>query len=304
MKTLLKLTLAMFVVLFFSTCKKECCQDPTNPECENYDPKYGIPTADFTIRQSLRPYGWPDLEENIAEFSDTIVIGNNGVLFTAKEENAIRYEWTIGEDSRRFYTKEVALRFDDFLQIPDNVRRKIPIKLKVVKKPMSHQNQDDTVHISERSLVFADEFLWSGTFEGYFEHEPNTKRVIIVNSNAIEFKVPPGTFADRPKDSVTLLGYAFYGLVPKNAFFVSNDHVINNNCYPSFYSYKQWKWAVTNQQKIANMSLQNITSGLMSYHANAEFSADGKHSIVVKYTYRSSQTSPEENYIFKGKKIN
>ncbi|MDP2174680.1 MAG: hypothetical protein Q8K70_02090 [Bacteroidota bacterium] len=304
MLKIIKLSLALFVLLFFSKCRKDCCQDPTNPKCENYDPKYGIPTADFTMRQSLRPYGWPDLKENIAEFSDTIVTSNGGVLFTAKEENAIRYEWTIGDDSRRFYTKEVALRFDDFLQIPSNVRKKIPIKLKVVKKPLSHQNQDDTVYSSERFLVFADEFLWSGTFEGYFEHEPNIKRIIIVNSDAIEFKVPPGTFADRPKDSVTLSGHAFYGLIPKDVIFVSNENVLDIYCYPHFYSYKQWKWAVLKEEKLSNRSLQNTTSGLMSYHANAEFSGDGRHSIVVKYTYRSSQTSPEENYIFKGKKIN
>jgi len=293
----------LFVVVFFNACKKKCC-DPKNPDCENYDPNFGIPTADFTMRQSLKPFGWVDLLENIAEFADTIVASNNGVLFTAKEENAIRYEWTIGDDARTFYTKEVALTFNDFLQVPGNVRRKIPVKLKVIKKPMAHQNQNDTVYTSERFLVFAEEFLWSGTFEGFFEHEPTVKRTIIVNSDGIEFKVPPGTFADRPKDSVTLSGYAFYGLIPKDKIFVSNGHVIDNKCYPSFNSYKQWKWAIINSHKISNRSLQNTSGGLMSYHANAEFSPDGKHSIVVKYAYRSSRTSPEEHYIFKGKKIN
>lgn len=303
MLKLIKLTLALFVVLFFNSCRKECCQDPTNPKCENYDPKYGIPTADFTMRQSLRPYGWQDLEENIAEFSDTIVSSNGGVLFAAKEENAIRYEWTIGDDSRRFYTKEVALSFDDFLQIPGNIRRKIPIRLKVVKKPLSHLDQNDTVYTSERFLVFADEFLWSGTFEGYFEHEPKVKRIIIVNSDAVEHWFPAGTFNVLPKDSFKLDAYIFKGLIPKPLIYVSYDYVIVDKCYPSFYSYKQWKWSIKKEERLSNRNLDGLSSGLMSYHANAEFSSDGRHSIVIEYTYRSSRMAPEENYIFKGTKI-
>ena len=112
-------SLVILAILHFyviTGCKHERCNDPSNPNCSNYDPNYGKPSAAFTMRQSMKPFGWQDKEEEIAEFCDTIVACNSGVLFTAKEENALRYEWTIGNDNRILRTREVALRFDDFLK--------------------------------------------------------------------------------------------------------------------------------------------------------------------------------------------
>ena len=49
-----KVALIMLVAtLFFglNSCKDNCipCDDPTNPDCENYDPDYGKPTAQFLV---------------------------------------------------------------------------------------------------------------------------------------------------------------------------------------------------------------------------------------------------------------
>ena len=49
------LSLSLVALLALGSCKKEKpCQDPSNPDCENYDPCYGkkAPSADFIIGQS------------------------------------------------------------------------------------------------------------------------------------------------------------------------------------------------------------------------------------------------------------
>jgi hypothetical protein len=85
MLKIIKLTLALFVVLFFSTCKKECCLDPTNPECENYDPCYGKKTANFGFTFGSQ---WGTEEyflgiKNYVHDKDSIIKNNNRLIFTA-----------------------------------------------------------------------------------------------------------------------------------------------------------------------------------------------------------------------------
>lgn len=55
MKTLKLIIISLLVVFSFYSCKKNCCQDPTNPECENYDPCYGLQeaNADFVIEENV-----------------------------------------------------------------------------------------------------------------------------------------------------------------------------------------------------------------------------------------------------------
>lgn len=45
------------LLLSLQSCK-DCCEDPTNPDCENYDPYYGKhkTSAHFIIEESLRDY--------------------------------------------------------------------------------------------------------------------------------------------------------------------------------------------------------------------------------------------------------
>jgi|GEM_PF-1138316 len=292
-------------VMALQGCKDNCppCVDPSNPECGNYDPNFGKPSADFTMRQSLKPFGWADKPEEIAEFCDTIVASNSGVLFTAKEENALRYEWTIGDENRTFNTREVALRFDDYLQDADNIWKPISVKLKIVKVPDAPHSPADSVYITERFLVFADEFLWNGTFEGYFEHEPDKKRVISYDfTKARSYKLPKETFADCP-DSCEVTGVWLYNLLPNELMRIEWQHTLEKG-FPNFYSYKQRKWKADEGDKTASTGFIALSSGVTYFHAYAERASDGRHKLRLEYKHQTERNGIETTYVFHGTKLN
>ena len=288
-----------------NSCKDDCppCDDPTNPECGNYDPNFGQPSADFTMRQSNTPLGWEDRPEEIAEFCDTILVSNPGVLFTAVEEDALRYEWTIGEDNRTFSTREVALRFDDYLANPNNVWKPIPVKLKVVKVPDAPHDASDSVYISERFLVFADEWLWNGTFEGYFVHEPNITRRISFDFTKVEpFEVPEHTVIPCPAPCM-VDGIFLNGFPPLDTLKIEYENTIKRG-YPNLYSYKQRKWKADESDKVASGGFMALSSGVTYFHAYATPSSDGKHQLRLEYRHQTQQNGPETTYIFSGTKLN
>jgi hypothetical protein len=253
------------------------------------------------MRQSLKPFGWAEKAEEIAEFCDTIVAANSGVLFTAKEENALRYEWTIGEDNRKFSTREVALRFDDYLQNPNNLWKPIPIKLKVVKVPNSPHNPADSVYSSHRFLVFADEFLWNGKFEGYFEHEPNKKRVISYDYT----KYHTWTISKENSGmgvAVDVEGVLLFGFPQADTLKIEARRILDKS-FPNFFSYKQRKWDMDEGTRTASTNVMQSSSGVTYFHAYAERATDGRHKLRLEYKHQTERNGKETTYIFHGTKL-
>jgi hypothetical protein len=87
MLKIIKLTLALFAVLFFNSCKKDClpCQDPTNPKCGNYDPCYGKKTANFGFTFGSQ---WGTEEyflgiKNYVHDKDSVFVNKERFKFTA-----------------------------------------------------------------------------------------------------------------------------------------------------------------------------------------------------------------------------
>ena len=302
--------LKFFILLFgyagiftLLACKEDNpCDDPTNPDCNNYDPNYGKPTADFTMRQSLQPFGWAEKPEEIAEFCDTIVAANSGVLFTAKEENALKYKWTIGDDNRTFTTREVALRFDDHLQNPNNIWKPIPVKLKVIKVPDAPHNPADSVYTAQRFLVFANEFLWNGTFEGYFEHEPDKKRVISYDYTHYHTWTIPKEESVVGVD-VDVEGVMLFGFPQADTLRIEARRVIDKS-FPEFFSYKQRKWDMNEGTRTASTNVMQMSSGVTYFHAYAERGANGRHKLRLEYKHQTERNGVETTYIFHGTKLN
>lgn len=86
------LILLLCSVFFIIGCD---CDDPTDPECGNYDPCFFAeekPTLDFRIYQSYAALHTP-------EFTTDTFFPGDYVSFQANMENAIRYEWRIGVDT-------------------------------------------------------------------------------------------------------------------------------------------------------------------------------------------------------------
>ena len=86
--------LAVFLVL--SSCKKDECKDPTNPDCENYDPCYGIsmPTAKFLMEEQI----WDDSNERVYISEDSIFSGSNIRFRSTFESDEYKHTWYVGSE--------------------------------------------------------------------------------------------------------------------------------------------------------------------------------------------------------------
>jgi hypothetical protein len=97
---------ALFTILLslltFNGCKDDCpkCDDPTNPECENYDPCWDKKpvTADFEM-SDLFPIAPPD---GIPEWNPDVVFARGRIGFKAKVDfeifSDVKYTWLLGSE--------------------------------------------------------------------------------------------------------------------------------------------------------------------------------------------------------------
>jgi hypothetical protein len=95
--TYLFLSLLTLLIGLSVQCKKKC-YDPTNPQCENYDPCYGkkLVSAAFKI-QEVVSFPFNTIPDAWGESPDTDTIATYGIQFTALEDGA-EYEWHIGRE--------------------------------------------------------------------------------------------------------------------------------------------------------------------------------------------------------------
>ncbi len=120
----------VFLLIIFSgllivqSCCK--CDDPTNPDCSNYDPCYEVeaPIADFGAGYKYTFEG----QENFNNFyPDTILYLDGDTIpstctFYSYTMDADSFYWRVGQDPRVFKGKEFYLEFDDNFHLqPINV---------------------------------------------------------------------------------------------------------------------------------------------------------------------------------------
>lgn len=181
-------SLLLTSLILFTACD---CDDPTNPECSNYAPCWNINepvTASFTMEE--RYWYATAVKELFVQYdTDTAVI--DAMEFKAPE-GFDKYTWIIGAETLH---ERVVYRSD----FPRG--QSIPITLIVEKEPsLICFPNDDGVDTLTRYLYLTPNggcgTLVRGKFEGYFEHEPNTKRTV-------EFKM----CEDRPRLGKTLFAY-------------------------------------------------------------------------------------------------
>jgi hypothetical protein len=90
------------IPVMLQTCKHEHCFDPTDPDCENYDPchAYQRPSAKFEMLMNL---WYTDKDGRSADtvFSDSIFAGNYGhsIVFNAiDDEFGMQHTWYVGQE--------------------------------------------------------------------------------------------------------------------------------------------------------------------------------------------------------------
>lgn len=112
------------VILFQGCCK---CDDPSNPECPNYDPCYEVesPIADFGAGYE---YFIPGEEDYNNFYRDTTIYLDGDTIpgtctFYAYTEDVDSFYWKVGQDPRIFRGESFYLEFDDeFHMQPINVQ--------------------------------------------------------------------------------------------------------------------------------------------------------------------------------------
>lgn len=134
MKTLYLLAIGVIIVSTFNSCKRKC-HDKTNPDCDNYDPCYGVTeaNADFYIYELL---GEPKTKDTMLTEADTIY-GHNKIYCVPKFDND-SFIWEIGAETIRSKT----FFREDF---PSDQYISVKLIVKKNSNCLSKNRQSDTV---------------------------------------------------------------------------------------------------------------------------------------------------------------
>jgi len=178
-------SIVILAVLFLSGCCKEC-SDPTNPDCENYDPCHNSEpaNADFTINEQI----------NNTDFyyeSDTIY-RINGTLFKPKYE-ADSITWILGAET--LHQKELFRKGYPLGSIEVTMIAKMNPS-----SCLTEEQRIDTVTkqffvLPSPSIIDSNASKsspWWGTWEGYNTDNPNDK--FTVSWGYIQESTIPGEF--------------------------------------------------------------------------------------------------------------
>ena len=175
--------------LSISSCRD--CEDPTNPECSNYDPCWDWIEPSFEMGTA-----YINRSEVVKFQGDTALYGN--VYFEANIENAISYEWTIGTDTRTWDTKEFSLyfKYGDSLILRN---QPILIQLIIHRRPnLICRPNDDGIDTISRYLHFRSNWeaaIW-GKWEGYRDNLTNDIYRIKIKRDSSTMYPYGGTKAD------------------------------------------------------------------------------------------------------------
>lgn len=165
------------MILTFScySCKKEC-KDPKNPECDNFDPCYGInkSSAYFIVEENLGDH-WIEC--------DTIIgLGNKTAVRFRAINDADSFIWTLGSETIH---QKSFIRVD----FPSDIH--IPVSLVVINKNSSkfcHPDDDGIDTFKRLIYTWPIQFTWDeinkkyviinplpiqGEYLGYYESNPN-----------------------------------------------------------------------------------------------------------------------------------
>lgn len=166
------------LLLTLNSCKDEC-QDPRNPDCENYNPCIdAMPTsAAFTIKEA--DY-LEMISPNLADFlMDTDSCYGRSIYFEAIQADADSFIWQIGTEPEPRYGKQVNVVF------PDNLRgTNFNVRLIVKRKPNTRCfPTDDGVDTLIRRFYFVrfnEPLSWEGTYYGSDDDKPDSMYSIVL----------------------------------------------------------------------------------------------------------------------------
>ncbi|NUM30966.1 MAG: hypothetical protein HUU47_01425 [Bacteroidetes bacterium] len=155
--------------LCIQSCKKDCCNDPSNPDCKNYDPCYGKEPANASF------HFYRDLSNEYGKYhykTDTIEMyeggSMTGVIFKVEDKNVDSCWWTVGQDTRVFTQKEFYLTFNLW-------NSPIPVKLIVDKHNAKNCNPDKPIRDTSTKILTLMPLGSSNIYGRYFGYLDGNK---------------------------------------------------------------------------------------------------------------------------------
>lgn len=146
----------------------EGCGDDSNP-CKG---KESI-SADFSI-------GVDFLGIDTVIVGDTILAGSTVVLKSLANDIYQSYEWTIGDDPKKFITKEVKLTFsEDLFPQAQSIEVKLKVQDSFLEKCFPLTKGKDSI-TKKMVIVPIRNTLVFGNYEGYLEESPQNKFVVSI----------------------------------------------------------------------------------------------------------------------------
>jgi hypothetical protein len=268
MKNSISKKLLFSLLLLCSRCTK--CDDPTNPECLNYNPCINVyrVSADFDIYEKA----YESLLQK--EYRTDTTIGSN-VIFRAKESKAENYTWYIG--SGTYSGREVELNFGS---VKDSTS--ISVTLIVKKKPnlLCHPKDSEVLISTKKMFINRREFVYHGEWQGYYSDNPFELSIIEIG--------PVFTKED--------INYQFYNGAVKfeNLFPKIDSCEIDYGIQRSYRNYKPFKLELNNNQSPA-------------YYAAGYIEVDDtRDNILINYEWTDKKFIHESKYKklkFIGKRI-
>ena len=221
MKISLQLLMLLGVgyALSISSCRD--CEDPTNPECSNYDPC--LITTDTKTSANFKMYecikcGWAD---TLMRATNTVFGGY--VVFEAEQFGAdiISYEWKIGTDSRVFTERLFRL---DFSGYQGEVEVRLVVQKEVNTDCFPNDDGIDTVTRVLKVLGASTENMFRNKeYEGYNTDEPDSIFTVSFRPSDPTEPLSYSTLNNLPKGCVRPSNWQIGLTIGYNAFIINNS---------------------------------------------------------------------------------
>jgi len=180
MKSVIKLLLAVFCIAYLQSCREkeeERCQEPSNPECENYNPCLNAkPTsAAFTMEEIVNAptSGWPN-GDRIVYDTDTCRRWNDIVFTCTQKADSI---WWIFDDTEMRPEWQQKQSFSIKFGAPGGPIQTQPERVKITcivknNKPNSCFSADNGIDTFTRYMVYMPSWqtAFTGRFRGSFTY--------------------------------------------------------------------------------------------------------------------------------------
>lgn len=172
--------LLMFVLIVciinLSNCKKDC-NDPSNPNCSNFDPCLNVADATFTVKQYCRSFF------NQAFFEEDTFLTPGFLVFEVNNIDIDSCYWKVGAENQIRRGKSITIQFDNYME------ELLPVQLIAYKNLECCQDQLaqwDTV-TQYIPLEHQEETRIIGSYTGYHEGSPNDTFTITIDSMSHPF---------------------------------------------------------------------------------------------------------------------